>query len=364
MTPEEDMNGDRIAKVREVLEKRKLGGLLVTDIINIGYLTGFTGSTAVALVTDDKAVVLVDPRYTIQASEEVKNFEVREYTGKSTTEAVAELVKELKIAKLGFEADEMTVERHRALKRELGTDVKLSPTTGIISTIRYVKDEGEIELTRKAVEIVDKTYDYILTFIKPGMKEIDVALEIDFYMRKLGASGPGFDTIVAAGPHAALPHAQPGDRLIKKGQFLKMDYGASYRQYNSDITRTVAIGSADEKMKKVYHTVLDAQLAAIAAIRPGKTGVEIDAVARDVITEAGYGDCFGHGLGHSIGRLVHDGPGFSKLSKVVLEPGMIFTVEPGIYIEGWGGVRIEDDIVVTDDGCEILNTASKELKII
>lgn len=354
----------RLGRLREALEKSRIDALLITQLDNIKYISGFSGSTAAVVVTGDRAVIMVDPRYTLQASKEAVGFEIHEYFGIPQTEAAAALVDILAPERLGFEADFMTVSQHERLKKALTKPVKLVPTIDIVSDLRLVKDADEIARIKKAVKIADDCYTHILSFIKPGMKERDLALEIDFTMRRLGADGPSFETIAAAGPNAAFPHAKPGDAKIKVGQFVKMDYGASYKLYSSDITRTVAIGKATQKMKDIYNIVLEAQLRSIAAIKPGLKGEEVDAVARDFITEKGYGENFGHGLGHSLGIAVHDGPGFSKTSDIVLEPGMVMTVEPGIYIEGWGGVRIEDDIVVTEKGCQILTKSTKDLIII
>jgi Xaa-Pro aminopeptidase len=358
------MNGERLTKVREAFAENKIDALLVTDITNVRYLTGFTGSTAAAFISEGSAVILVDPRYTLQASQETQGFEVREYTGKPTLQAAAELIDELSPSRLGFEADNLTYLQHKNLKKYISGSTKLVATADIISNLRYIKDAGEIKLMRKAVEIADKTFEYIITFIKPGMKERDVAIEIDTHMRRLGAEGPSFDTILAAGPNSAYPHAKPGDSKLKNGQFVKMDYGAYYNQYASDLTRTIVLGKATSKMKEIYDTVREAQLRAIAAIKPGLRGKDIDAVARNYITEKGYGENFGHGLGHSLGRLVHDGPGLSMTSDIVLQPGMVMTVEPGIYIEGLGGVRIEDDVVVAEKGSEILTKATKEMIVL
>lgn len=343
---------------------KKLDGLLVTDIPNVFYLTGFTGSTAAAVITRDESHILVDPRYTIQAGHECISSRVTEYTGKGTISAAADLINDLNIPRVGYEADQLTMSSYRRLRSTVDRKATMRATTDIVETLRRIKDEHEIEIVRSACEIVDSTFDSVVKAIRPGMSEKDVALLIDTTMRKLGADRDGFDTIAAFGPNSACPHASPTDDVIQPGGFLKMDFGARYHHYNSDITRTVCIGKPTDKHKEVYNIVLDAQLKAIDAIAPGKPGKDIDSVARDHIASMGYGANFGHGLGHALGILVHDGPALSQTSDVVLQPGMIVTVEPGIYIEGWGGVRIEDDVLVTDTGCEVLTHATKEMLVI
>ena len=353
----------RLHKLRQILGKKNLDAILVTMMDNVRYLSGFSGSTATAVVTGTDAILLVDSRYTLQAGEECRRFEVREFKDKAIT-AVCEVARSLEVEHLGFEADYLTVSEHRKLRSALPSSVRLVGTSRIVDDLRLVKDSFEVEILREAIKISDICFAEILGFIKPGLTEREVALQLEVCMRHHGADKAAFDTIVAAGPHAALPHAQPTDRKLERGQLLKMDYGAEYKQYPSDITRTVSLGEPDAKQREVYQTVLDAQLKAIAAIRPGVAGKDVDAVAREHISNAGYGDCFGHGLGHSLGRGVHDGPGLSRLSPIILEPGMVMTVEPGIYIPGWGGVRIEDDVLVTADGCEILTAATKKLMVV
>lgn len=340
---------------------RRVGveALLVTDVDNVFYLTGFTGSTAAAIVTETDAHILVDPRYSIQARAECAHSRVHDYTGKATITAASELANDLKPAVLGYEADNLTVVLFRALRKSLDKGIGMRSTSGVVAGLRSVKDETELALIRKAAAIVDRTYDVILSEIRPGVSEKQLALAVDSTMRRLGADKEGFDTIAAAGPNSACPHASPTDALIGPSQFVKLDFGARYRRYNSDITRTVCVGEPTSQHREVYQVVLDAQMKAIEAIAPGKPGREIDAVARDYIASMGYGPNFGHGLGHAIGIQVHDGPAFSVTSDVVLQPGMVMTVEPGIYIEGWGGVRIEDDIVVTESGVEVITTAPK-----
>lgn len=355
------MRDSRVAKLRGLMAERKLDAFLVTSIPNVFYLAGFTGSTAAAVVTPAKCFILVDPRYTVQARAECAGCRVVEYVGKSTIAAAAEQINELGVARVGFEADDLTVSIFRQLRAKTAKSVSFRRSNGRIETLRLVKDADEIDLIRKAAEIADRAFKTVIKQIAVGMLEKEIALLVDTTLRQLGADKEAFDTIAASGPNAACPHASPTDRAIQRGDLLKMDFGARYRGYNSDITRTVCFGEPDAKQREVYDIVLEAQLKAIEAIAPGRSGKEIDAMARDFIASKGYGDNFGHGLGHSLGILVHDGPGFSRTSDIVLEPGMVMTVEPGIYIEDWGGVRIEDDVLVTDTGVEVLTHARKGL---
>jgi Xaa-Pro aminopeptidase len=239
------------------------------------------------------------------------------------------------------------------------------PTKDIIETLRLVKDADEIALIQNAITVAETAMEQVKPLLKPGTREQDFALELEFAMRKLGASGAAFDTIVASGTNGAHPHHHAGSRPFVSGDFVTIDWGAAVNGYNSDITRTYALGAVTDKQRDIYAIVLEAQRRAIAAIRPGKTGKEIDAVARDCITAHGYGDAFGHSLGHSLGRSVHDGPGFSVRSDtLLLSPGMVMTVEPGIYLEGWGGLRLEEDVLVTETGCEILTHLPNALEVL
>ena len=354
----------RLDNVRMRLAANALGALLVTDLSNIFYLSGFTGSSAMLVVTQENSHILVDPRYSIQASNECKFARVVEYSGRAAVVAAAQLLGELKLGSVGYEADNLTVTLHRQLRKLTDTKVTLRSTREMVEKLRRVKDSGEISLMRVAAGIADSAFEAALTEIRPGMSEREVALLIDSTLRRMGADKESFETIAATGPNSACPHAKPTDARLEPGQFLKMDFGARYENYCSDITRTVCIGKPTKKHKEIYQIVLDAQLKAIDAIAPGKSGREIDAVARDYIASKGYGENFGHGLGHGLGIEVHDHVGLSQTSDLVLEPGVVVTVEPGIYIEGWGGVRIEDDVVVTDSGADVLTEATKELCIL
>lgn len=331
---------------------------MLTDLDHIRYATGFTGSHGTVLITADKAILVTDGRYTLQATDEAPDFEIREFPGDPMEATIGIINNEIKPSNLGFESDYINFTTYLGLSEMINDKTELVPTRRIVEDLKIVKDSEEIEYTRRAVEISDKCMEHLVNYIKPGMTERQVALEITTFKYNLGDETMS-SWIVASGPHAAYPHLKPTDRVIQTGEMVKLDFGAIVNNYGSDITRTFFVGEPTEKFREIYGIVLEAQLKAIAAIKAGKLGKEIDAVARDFITSKGYGEYFIHNLGHNMPRT--DGPGFTPTSETVLAPGMIITVEPGIYIPGWGGVRIEDDIVVTDDGCIILNKFTKEI---
>lgn len=344
----------------------KIDGLLVNNIVNVGYLSGFTGSSAVALIMPDHAYLITDSRYDIQAREQCPHFEVvvsRLSTGAMDllTEALSRYKRKIRI---GFETT-ASFAQVQLWKTKTGDDVRWRPTTDMIESLRSVKDLGEIDTIRAAVRVAEKAFADAAPLLAPGNTERQYALELDTAMRRHGADRVAFDTIVASGPNGALPHYTPGDRIFAAGDLVTIDWGAEYKGYCSDLTRTVLISGAPatSQQQEVYAIVREAKERATAQIRPGVTGREIDSIARDFIAEHGYGEYFGHSLGHAIGRVVHDGPALSPRSDdIVLKPGMVITVEPGIYIEGWGGVRIEDDVLVTQAGHEVLSATAGALE--
>ena len=359
----------RLENVRRALAERDtpLDALLLTDLDNLGYVSGFTGSTAYALITPDEALFLTDSRYTLRALAECRAFDVRETPSGSGgySEGLQTLLAERPgLRRVGFEAGQVTVALWEKL-RELSPAVEWIGTQNSVETLRLVKDADEIARIRRAVEVAESAFLSVKSLLRPGLREQDFALELEFAMRRGGAEGVAFESIVASGARGAHPHHRAGPRPLVLGDFVTIDWGATVDGYNSDITRTVAIGQVTDKQREIYGIVLEAQQRAIAAIRPGKTGKEIDAVARDFITTKGYGENFGHGLGHALGRSVHDGQGFSvRNESLALKPGMVFTVEPGIYLEDWGGVRVEEDILVTETGCEILTHLPNTLEVL
>ncbi len=351
----------RLSRLRSTMAAAQLPAFLVIEPINVGYLSGFTGSTAALIITPEDALMVTDGRYTIQAQRECPGFEIRQMEmTQGLMDRVALEAKALGRTPLGVEGETITINRFQALAKQL-EGFELRPTEDIVETLRRVKDEGEIDLIRAACGIVDRAFEFLLTLIRPGISERDLATEIEYFMKKAGSEKEAFDTIVASGARAALPHGRASDKLLEAGDFITFDFGARVGGYHSDITRTIVLGTATDRQREVYQVVLDAQQAAIAALRPGMTGKEADQVARDRIAARGYGDYFGHGLGHGLGRHVHDGGGLSQRIDMTLAAGMVLTVEPGIYIEDWGGVRIEDDVVLRETGAEILTHAPKEL---
>lgn len=356
------MTNNRLAKLRSALEELKLEAILLTNAYNRRYITGFTGSAGYVLVTSDRAYLLTDFRYMTQAPQQAPDFEVVEHRPKPM-ETVAELLHKLHIRKLGFEQNDLTYGAYASFAADL-SGVEWVPTSSVVEKIRMYKDDGELQIMQEAADLADKTFSHILGFIKPGVSEREIALEMEFYMRKNGATSSSFDTIVASGERSALPHGVAGERILQGDEFVKLDFGALYKGYCSDLTRTVMLGKPTEKHKEIYNIVLEAQMAVLDQLKPGMTGKEGDSIARDIIAKAGYGGCFGHGTGHSLGLQIHENPRLSQQCDVVLEPGMTMTVEPGIYLPGFGGVRIEDDIVLTESGVRLLTHSTKQFLMI
>ncbi|MFD1736422.1 M24 family metallopeptidase [Bacillus salitolerans] len=351
----------KIDQLRNRFQELNVDGMLVTSKYNRRFISGFTGSAGVALISEDKALFITDFRYVEQATKQLDGFEVVQHKA-SIIEEIASQVEKLGIKKLGFEEDHVTFSTFRAYRDQIKAE--LVPITGVIEKLRLIKSEAEIKILKEATEIADAAFKHILTFIRPGKSELEVSNELEFFMRKQGAASSSFDIIVASGYRSALPHGVASDKIIESGDFVTLDFGAYYKGYCSDITRTISVGQPKDELKNIYDVVLEAQLRGMAGIKPGITGKQADALTRDYITEKGFGEYFGHSTGHGIGLEVHEGPGLSFKSDVVLEPGMVVTVEPGIYIAGLGGVRIEDDTVITKDGNESLSHSSKELIIL
>lgn len=340
------------------MDQHNIDGFLITSPINRRYVTGFTGTAGTALITATDARFITDFRYTEQAEAQVEGFQVVEHK-KLMIDEIRNQVKESKVKRLGFEKDFVTYGQYETYQKHL--EVELIPISGLIEEIRIIKTEEELDVMKKAAKIADDAFLHIQKYIKPGVKEIEIANELEFFMRRQGATSSSFDTIVASGWRSALPHGVASTKEIASGELVTLDYGALYNGYCSDITRTVAVGEIDDQLKEIYDIVLEANKRGVQEIKPGMTGKEADAVTRDYITEKGYGKNFGHSTGHGLGLEVHEAPTLSSRSKQVLKPGMVVTVEPGIYIPGVGGCRIEDDIVITESGNERLTFATKEL---
>lgn len=351
----------RQKRLRESLAEQGADSLYVTNLTNIRYLCGFTGSSGSLLVGQSGSWFLTDGRYRTQSADEIVGAEIEVY--RFTTEtaaAVRKAAKSLGTKRVGFEKDHTTVASAETVN-EWFEGMEMVPTQGLVEKLRRVKDAEEIDAMRKAAELADEGIAYILGRIEPGLTEKQVALDLEFHMRSAGAEAVSFDLIVAAAERSALPHAHPTDRKVEKGRFLLFDIGCRYDGYCSDLTRTVVVGSADDRHREIYELVARAQAAGLAAVAPGKAGSEVDAAARSVIEAGGQGDAFGHGLGHGVGLEVHEGPGLRSISEDILEDGNVVTVEPGVYIPGWGGVRIEDLVLVTSSGSEVLSKAGNEL---
>lgn len=349
-----------IQRLRKRMSELDVPAALVSNATNVGWLTGFTGSTAVVLITQNDAVFISDSRYREQAKEQVRDMELEILQAPRTyPEVIAEQASRLGIQRLGFEAEHVTFAQKAQWEKKIEA-IELYPVDKLCDRLRMKKFDWEIEKIRQACGIADACYSHVQRLFQPGVAELDIAIEIEFFIRRQGAKA-AFDVIAVSGPRSARPHGTPSERKLEEGDFLTLDFGACVDGYNSDITRTVVIGQPSEKQREIYNAVLEAQLAAIDAIRPGAEGKAVDAVARDLLSSRGLGEYFGHGLGHGLGRLVHDPGSLATSSEDVLEEGMVFTVEPGVYIEGFGGVRIEDDVVVRGNGAELLTHSPKDL---
>ena len=352
----------RLDKLRGLLPQKGIDALLVSMPENRRYMSGFTGSAGYLFITNERAILGTDFRYTEQAAGQSPAFEV-ERIG-SGWSWLGDRIKETGIARLGFESHHMTVQSYHGLSEALGEQLEsakpaLVATSGMAEQLRVYKDADELAALQRAVDVADQAMQSVCAVITEGMTEKEVAWRMEVAMRELGAEGPSFDTIVAAGPNGAMPHHHPSDRPIQAGEPIVIDMGAKVDGYCSDITRTICVGEEDEMFRKIYDIVLGSQLTAINTVKPGMTGGDCDELSRAVISEAGYGDNFGHSLGHGYGLAVHEYPRVGPNADNILEEGMVFTVEPGIYLTGWGGVRIEDDVVLEDSGARVLSRTKK-----
>lgn len=351
---------DRTRRVRKMLSGHDIEGILFFGGANIRYLTGFTGGEGVLFVGTDRSILLVDGRYTTQAQDEAA-CDIRECA--DGVEGVARLIADLGVQRTGIEAPALTLNSYLAL-RDRVDGVALTPLSEELEGIRIVKDTGERALLREAARIAAGALTETLERITPGIAEWEIAMRLEMAMRQGGGERPSFETIVASGDNAARPHATPGHREIRTGDFVTIDYGTVCGGYHSDETCTVAVGVVTRKQEEVYAVVREAHDRAIDRVRAGVPCRDIDAVARGHIEDAGYGLYFAHGTGHGVGLEVHEPPRISGRVDTILEEGMVVTVEPGVYIPGLWGVRIEDTVMVEKDGCEILTRMSKDLRIL
>ena len=361
----------RVERLREKFASADLDALLVSQPESRYYLSGYTGhdlpprdSAGYLLITRGAAVLLTDSRTSEQAEKECPDYRVLQYDMKTRfTQHLAALAREHGLRRLGFEAYHLPYSLHRQVAEMLRGNAELIPTTDVVDQLRAVKDEDELAKLRRSQEALDACFAFVSSALEPGMTERQVARLVEDYLRE-HAHGPSFTSIVASGPNASMPHAVVSDREIQPGEPITIDIGALWEGYCTDMTRTVCLDAAPDKLKEIYGIVLKAQEAVEAALRPGMTGKQADAIARDIIAQAGYGENFGHGTGHGIGLEVHEAPSLSPArGDDELQPGMVFSVEPGIYLPGWGGVRIEDLVVMTDSGAEVLSRSPKHLEL-
>jgi Xaa-Pro aminopeptidase len=352
----------RRSRLNTFFEEDSLKAVLFTDLRNIRYLCGFSGSEGALLVAREAAWFLCDSRYTAQAMEEIHSAEVRE-CGAVRLDTITALVEEFGLDRIGFEASHTTVSAYRKMVEKL-PGVELVELGSTLDEIRICKDAAEIELLGAVATLSSDSLAAILGQIKPGVRETDIALELELEMRRRGADDKAFDFIVASGVRGAMPHGRASDKAICSGELVTIDFGAVKDGYHSDETVTVACGNPDSRSREIHAIVKTAHDRAMEAVRPGISCKDLDNVARSFINDKGYGEYFGHGLGHGVGLEIHEAPTLSPRGSKVLEEGMVVTIEPGIYIPGFGGVRIEDTVVVTGDGCRVLTSANKELVIL
>lgn len=347
----------RLSAIRKWIEQEQVDAVLLSKPANRKYAAGFTGSAGTVVITPDKQYLVTDFRYKSQARAQSPDFTYLEI---DKHESATKHIGGLGLKRVGIEDEFISYAVANEYLKEI-PGLELVPLKGHLTNIRSVKEAAEVDQIRKAAAIADEGWKMIQEKIRPGISENELALELEFFMRKNGAEGVSFQFIVASGVRSALPHGIASDKLVEAGDFLIFDFGNQVGGYCSDMTRTVVVGEATDQQKEIYNTVLRAQIASLEAVRPGITGVELDKIARDIITEAGYGAYFGHGLGHGVGIEIHEMPHVNHLGTTPMEPGNIITIEPGIYLPELGGVRIEDLVLVTEDGYEVLSHSSKEL---
>ena len=353
------MTSNRIDKVKSKCLENNLQGIYITNITNVRYLTGFSGSAGSVLILEDQSHFFTDGRYTEQVKDQVKNCNIH-IVGGSHIEGIEKNNLLKSGIKIGFESDHITFSSFEILKNKL-SQVDWESTSNIVELIAAVKDAEEVESLKTAIEITDIVFDEIIPIIKEGITENEIAAQISYKFKQNGAEGDSYDPIVASGWRSALPHATPTSKILEKGDFVVMDFGALYNGYHADMTRTIVIGSPTEKHKEIYNIVLESQLAGIEIAKAGVSGADVDNACRTIINNAGYKEYFNHSTGHGIGLEVHTHPRISSVNKEPLLENYVVTIEPGIYLPKWGGVRIEDDCWITNKKCIPLNRSSKEL---
>ncbi|RPJ11789.1 MAG: aminopeptidase P family protein [Deltaproteobacteria bacterium] len=352
----------RQASAEAILQSRNLDAILFTGLENIRYLCGCRGSDVALGLTPRESFFLCDSRYWTQAEEEVKTSRIVHYRKK--TDGIASLLLEFDLKHIGFESGALTYSFYQSLKEKLGDHGELIPLDEDIKPLRIVKDAHELSLMKTAIEISTKAFRHILDLLREGAVESEIAFEMECFMKKKGSDAVAFDTIIASGKRSALPHGKASPKRIEKGDLILIDFGCRFQGYHSDETCTAVLGQPSPEQKKTHQVVKDAHDKAIEGVRPGITISEVDGIARNYIRDCGFGDYFGHGLGHGVGLAVHEEPGVNGENKGVVEEGMVFTIEPGIYIPDRGGVRLEDMVLVTHDGAEVLTSLPKELIVL
>lgn len=341
------------------LKELGVDGMLITKSVNRMYLSGFTGSSGALVIGGGGMKLVTDFRYTQQAGMQATGFDVVTHSAGGYYKEVMDVARGLGIKRLGFEASEMSVEEYRYFE-SCSDAIELIAIKGAVEAQRVVKESGELDAIRRACRLTDRLFEYVLDTIKPGMSERQLAREMEIWMIRNGMKS-SFQTIVASGERGAMPHGVASDKLMAEGELVTIDFGGFLDYYTSDMTRTICLGKADKKQKEIYSYVLEAQMAGLDAARAYVKGKDVDSKAREVIKSKGYGQYFGHGLGHGVGLEVHEEPRFSVTDETCILPGMVLSVEPGIYIPGWGGVRIEDLVIITDGSAEVLYEAPKQL---
>lgn len=357
-----DSRRERCARLLELLDQQKAAAAVITHLPNVRYLSGFTGSNAILLISGRGATLYTDPRYDIQARQQA-HCPVRIVRGPLWPEVAAE-VRKRRLASIALEADKVSHADWLEVAKTLGKGVKLRPMKGLVESLRAVKSAAEIDTIRRSVQVNSKALAQTLKKVKPGMTELEVAAELDYRMRKLGAEGAAFETIVACGARSALPHAQPTSEKLKNDQVLLIDMGASLEGYASDMTRVVHLGEPGARIRGLYEAVLEAQLQAIAAVKPGASCAEVDAAARSALKKRKLDQYFTHSTGHGLGLEIHENPRVGAKVETVLQAGMVITIEPGVYVKDFGGVRIEDTVLVTETGVEVLTPTTKEFVVL
>ncbi len=349
-----------LERVFQVMKDLNCEAIMIANRHSLRYITGYCGDTGIAVITNDKRVIFTDFRYIYQAQAEAKDYEILEIEQTGYAKSIAKFLKEEKITRVAFDEEQTSYSQYSKYVVEFA-GIDLIPYSNQLDSLRMVKTQEELECIKEAEHIGDLVFEQILKEIKPGVTELEIAAKLEYLLKSNGAEGISFDPIVASGVNSSMPHAVPSHKKIEVGDFVTLDFGCVYRGYCSDMTRTIVVGKASEKQKEIYNTVLKAQLAVLDQLKAGMQGKQVDAIARDIINAAGYEGCFGHGLGHSVGLFIHESPRASQKAEEILGENMTLTVEPGIYVKDFGGVRIEDLVVVTKDGCINFTSSPKEL---